>query len=240
MRRIAVALSLMFFLCGAFSVAHAGKFGTAKIVGKVIFKGEKPAEKPIKMDADPKCAEQYPEMPTTKHFVLNEDGTLQNVFVYVKEGITGKYDPPKDAKVVLDQHGCWYSPMVFGVQVGQKFIIRNDDDTLHNVHAMPKKNREFNVGMPMKGMQIKKKFKKPEVMVKFKCDVHPWMFAYVGVLPHPFFDTTDENGFEIDRLPAGEYVLEAWHKKLGTVTKKVTVKEGETKEVDFVMEYKGK
>lgn len=206
------------------------------IQGKVVFTGTAPAEFSIDMAADASCAALHSTLVTTRHYVVNEDHTLQNVFVYVKsgDGIDGKrFEPPKTA-VVLDQKGCLYLPYVLGVQVGQDFKIVNSDSTLHNVHALPALNQEFNKGQAVAGMSYTHKFTKPEIMVKFKCDVHPWMFAYVGVVTHPFFDVTRQAGtFKLKGLPPGTYVIEAWHPKAGSLTNTVSVGENETKEVTF-------
>jgi plastocyanin len=161
------------------------------------------------------------------------NGRLQNVFVYIKDGIQGSYPAPKDP-VMLDQDRCAYLPRVLGVQVGQPLLILNSDDTLHNVHAMPKNSTAFNAGMPMKELKLTKTFGAPEVMVPIKCDVHPWMRAYVGVLPHPFFDVSKEDGsFSIQRVPAGEFTVETWHEKLGTQTATVSLAAGETRSLTF-------
>jgi uncharacterized protein (DUF2141 family) len=137
--------------------------------------------------------------------------------------------------VKFDQQGCTYSPKVFGIQVNQPFEIINSDSTLHNVHAMSSQSKPFNLGMPIKGMKIKKTFDNPEVMVKVKCDVHPWMNAYIGVLNHPFYSVSNNEGsFELKNLPAGKYTIEAWHEKYGVQTQEVTVAEGDaSQEVNF-------
>ena len=149
---------------------------------------------------------------------------LKNVFVYVKDGLGNRRLRTPKTPVVLDQEGCRYMPHVFGVQVGQPLEIRNSDPTLHNVHAVPKINEEFNFGQPIKGMKSTGAFDKPEVMVSFRCDVHGWMNAYASVVTHPFFAVSKNDGtFEIKGLPAGTYTIEAWHERLGTQTQKVTV-----------------
>ena len=126
-----------------------------------------------------------------------------------------------------------YDPHVMGVQVGQKLSIMNSDATLHNVHALGKENPEFNLGMPIQGMKLEKTFFNSEVMLKFKCDVHPWMSAYLGVLTHPFYDTTGDGGtFEITGLPSGEYTIEAWHETYGAQTQTIKISEG-SQEVEF-------
>ena len=130
----------------------------------------------------------------------------------------------RETAVVLDQRGCKYHPHVFGVQVGQPVTILNSDPTLHNVHAVPKANTEFNFGQSSKGMKTTRIFDKPEVMVPFRCDVHGWMAAYGGVVSHPFFAVSKADGsFEIKGLPAGTYTIEVWHERLGTQTQTVKV-----------------
>jgi hypothetical protein len=140
---------------------------------------------------------------------------------------------------VLDQVNCFYEPYVMGVMVNQKFQIKNSDPLMHNVHATPKVpgNKEFNVGQPVQGMVTERTFASPEVLVRFKCDVHPWMFAYVGVLPHPYFAVTDKDGkFKLPSdLPAGKYTLVAYHLKAGEATQEITVADGDKKEVNFTL-----
>ena len=204
------------------------------VTGKAGFTGTAPTLQKISLDADPVCAGLHKEPVYTEEAVVNSNGTLKNVFVYVKEGLEGKTFPTPAEAVVMDQNGCHYNPHVFGIQVNQPLQIVNSDATLHNVHGMPKESKEFNLGMPIQGMKLNRKFDKPEIMVKFKCDVHPWMNAYAGVLPHPFFSVTNEGGtFEIKDLPVGSYTIEAWHEKYGTQTQQVTVDESGTQTVDF-------
>ena len=206
--------------------------GTA-VTGKVTFEGTPPAPQLIKMDADPVCASQNPKGLPSEEVIVNPNGTLKNVFVYVKEGLPAgqKFEAPKDP-VAFDQRGCHYTPHVFAIMAGQPIQIINSDGTLHNVHALPKNSKEFNLGMPIQGMKLNQKFDAPEVMVKFKCEVHPWMNAYAGVLEHPFFAVTGEDGtFSIKDLPAGQYTFEAWHEKYGTQT--ATVKVPDQTEANF-------
>ena len=216
-KKIAFVLSVLFLSTGSF--AHA-----ATLSGKIIFQGAAPAAQPIKIDADPKCKILHPSGLSSDQVIVNPDGSLKNVFVYVKKGLEGKtFETPK-TPVVFDQHGCQYSPKIFGIQTNQTLEIVNSDDTLHNVHSLPKNSPQFNLGMPIKGMKLKKTFTKPEVMVKIKCEVHPWMSAYAGVLDHPFFAVTGDDGsFEIKDLPPGQYVIEAWHEKFGAQEQPLTV-----------------
>jgi hypothetical protein len=211
----------------------------ADLTGKVTLKGTPPPEIPITMD--PACGKLRTDKVTTRHYVTSDDGGLANVFVYVKSGVDKKFDPPAD-KPLLNQEGCMYEPYVLGVQTGQNFDIKNSDPLLHNVHATPSPasgNKGFNLGQPLKGMATTKNFPNPEVPVRFKCDVHPWMFAYVAVVPHPYFAVTDEKGnFKISGLPAGKYVIEAFHEKThrtgGAITQEITV-DGDAK-LDFAVE----
>lgn len=190
------------------------------------------ADTPIAMSADPTCASAHSAAVDTGKYLV-KDGKLGNVFVYVKSGLTGRFPAPTEAKV-LDQQGCLYQPHVMGLQVGQPLKIKNSDPTLHNIHAMPKSNAEFNQGQPIQNMEFDKTFDKAEIMVPIKCDVHPWMSAYVGVVDHPYYAVSGEDGsFSIDKLPAGTYTLEAWHEELGTATQQVTVAANQTADVTF-------
>ena len=215
---------------GAAPVAAAG---SASIQGTVRFDGTAPAPEKIKMDADPVCQQQHATPVYAEGVVVDANGALKNVLVYVKEGAKGPFATPS-SPVVLNQAGCWYTPHVFGIQVNQPLEIVNSDPTLHNVNAKPTANPPFNVAQPSKGMKTTKKFTTTEVGVKFKCNVHPWMHAYATVLEHPYFGVSGADGsFAITGLPSGTYVIEAWHEKLGTQTQTVTVGDGESTSIAF-------
>ena len=205
------------------------------ITGTVMLEGTPPEADTIRMNSDPACSEKTGNATLTEYYVVGEDGSLANVFVYVKgEGLDDRSFPVPSNAVDLDQNGCQYSPHVFGIQVGQTLTVRNSDNTLHNIHATPSTNAEFNTGQPIQGMTFDREFDEVEVMVPFKCDVHSWMNAYVGVLDHPYFGVSGSGGvFEINTLPPGEYEIEAWHEILGTQTQTITVGENETVEVSF-------
>ena len=206
--------------------------GNAVIAGTIAYANGDDPDAAIKMDADPICQASHPEAVYSEK-VVADGGGLANVFVYVKSGLTGSYPAPSES-VMLDQHGCQYSPHVSGIQVGQMLVIRNSDNTLHNVHAMPELNDEFNQGQPFVDMEIEKSFDKAEVMVPFKCDVHPWMTSYMGVVDHPFFAVSGADGsFSIDGLPAGDYEVEAWHEEFGAQTLSVTVAADGSAEANF-------
>lgn len=189
----------------------------------------------IRLDGDPKCvALSLGEERRTEHLVVGEGNRLRNVFVYVKDGLQGGLYPVPAEPVVLDQQKCWYVPRVIGVQVGQQLTIRNSDPLLHNVRAEGQINQPFDVGTPIQGMEVKRTFSTREVMVPFKCNVHAWMNAFVGVVEHPFFAVTDSDGrFAIPKLPPGTYTLEIWHERLGLQTQQVTVAAKGTKDVTF-------
>jgi len=203
------------------------------IEGVVAFEGAAPTNAPIKMSADPVCVKAN-ATPQAQETYEVADGKFANVFVYVKDGLGSfSYDPPA-GPVTIDQHGCRYHPHVFGIRVGQELDIINSDPTLHNIHALPKGNSEFNTGQPIQGMKTMHMFTAKEVMVPFKCDVHGWMNAFVGVLDHPFFQTTGADGkFSLKGLPPGTYTIEAWHEKAGTQTAQVTIGAKETKQANF-------
>lgn len=203
------------------------------VTGKVAFDGAAPKATRLRMDADPFCQKAHKTQVTGEEVVVNSNGTLKNVLVYVKDGpIKKKYDAPKN-KVVFDQNGCVYKPHVLGVQTGQEVEILNSDATLHNVNSLSTQNAKFNVAQPKKGMVLKKTFDKSEVF-KVKCEVHTWMGAYIGVFNHPFFTVTGDDGsFSLPKLPAGEYTIEAWHEKYGAQTMKVSVGAADKKTVDF-------
>lgn len=211
------------------ATAHAGD-----ITGKVTFTGDKkPGRKVVKMDADPKCAAMHGDKKIgTEDYLIGKDGQIANVFVYLKD-VKGEFQAPAEP-ALIDQQGCMYTPHVQGIMVGQKLTIRNSDDTMHNIHFLGKANPEFNFGQPTKGDRDRD-FRKAEVGGKFKCDVHPWMNAYVHIMEHPFFAVTDrENGaFTIKGVPAGEYTIVAWHEGLGETEQKITVPADGAATADF-------
>lgn len=205
----------------------------ATVTGRIAFTGAKPAPQRIDMSEEATCAAKHPDGAFTEAVVVNDNGTLRNVFVYVKSGLPANLTFPTPAAVELNQDGCHYIPHVFGVQVGQMISIRNSDSLLHNIKAVPTTNRPFNISQPT-NMTTARSFASSEIMVPLQCNVHSWMSAFVGVLPHPYFSVSGADGtFRIGRLPPGTYVIEAWHERLGTQTATVTVGASESKDVAF-------
>jgi plastocyanin len=206
----------------------------ATIKGKVTFGGTAPANAAIKMNADPYCMTANKTPQTQETYMVGKGGEVGNVFVYISDGLGDRTFLAPAEPVVINQENCRYHPHVLGLMVGQPLQILNSDGTLHNIHAIPTKNAEFNTGQPIKGMKTDHMFTAAETMVPFKCDVHGWMNAYAGVLPHPYFAVTGEDGtFTIKNLPPGTYKLTAWHEKFGTQTADVTVAAKDEKENNF-------
>lgn len=207
----------------------------ATVTGKVSFQGDKPRMKPIMMDQDPVCVQKHTGKPAlTEDGAVDSNGTLPNVFVYVKEGAEKYNFPTPTEQVVLDQNGCMYKPHVLGIQAGQDLHIISSDPTTHNIHPMPKDNREWNESQATGAPPLDKKFARAEIMIPVKCNQHPWMKAYIGVTKNPFFAVTGSDGtFTIKGLPPGDYTLEAWTATFGTQDQKVTVGPKESKTVDF-------
>jgi hypothetical protein len=212
----------------------ASAVSAAEISGKVKLTGTPPPEKSTATDAA--CGKLGGPTVTSRHYVVGADKGLGDVFVYVKEG--AKPTPPAtDKGPVLDQVGCQYTPYVLGLQLGQTLPVKNSDTTMHNVHMIPKVpgNKEKNLAQPIP-MVSNFTIDKAEVLIQFKCDIHPWMFAYVGVVDHPYFAVTDKDGnFKISGLPAGEYTIEAMHRKAGNATEKIKVSADDKKTADFTL-----
>jgi plastocyanin len=207
----------------------------AEIAGYVWLRGTPPSETPITLDAT--CGRLHAHPITTRHYVTTVDGRLANVFVYVKSGLENKRFPISTNAEALNNTDCLFEPYVLGVQTGQKIQLRNSDPFLHNVHATTKINQEFNLALPSRDRTSEKVFQVAEVFVRVKCDVHPWMFAYIGVVAHPFFAVTDGEGIYRfpSPLPPGHYTIVASHPKAGEATQDVTVHKGESLQLDFTL-----
>jgi plastocyanin len=241
------AVSLLFLIvsiaCGGSStpvpVAPAGPpvdpATAGSVTATVTFEGAVPAPRMMRLDGDPKCVQENGGAERAdESLVVGEHQALQNVFVYVKDGLGAFGFPVPTEPVVLDQDKCRYTPRVVGVRVGQPLSIRNSDPLLHNVRADGAINQPFNMSTPLEGVSFTRTFATREVMVPFKCDVHAWMTAYVGVLDHPYFGTTGTDGqVVLGNLPPGTYTIEAWHETLGTKTQQIIIAAKESKDVTF-------
>ncbi len=205
------------------------------ITGKIKFTGTPPKNPTIDMSEEPACKKKYTTTPTEEVVVAGPGNTLADVFVYVSAGLpAGATYPTPATPVVIDQNGCRYHPHVLGLMVGQKLEIKNSDPLLHNIKAVAKKNRPFNVSQPTAGMTRDVTFTAPEVMVHLECNVHGWMHSFAGVRPDPFFAVSGPDGsFTIKDLPPGTYTIEAWHEKFGTQTATVTIAGTESKTANF-------
>lgn len=219
----------------AMSVSPGVAVAASSITGTVTFAGKAPALRPLAMDADPECAKKHSKPAPNEMLALGPGNTMGNIMVWVSKGLpAGKTWPAPKTPVVLDQKGCQYVPHVMGIMVGQPYRILNSDGILHNIHTLPQINKSFNRAMPATLKETSTAFDRAEAIFNIKCDVHPWMSAYIGVFTHPFFSATSTDGkYTIAGLDAGTYEITAWHEKLGTQTASVTVSGSDTKAQDF-------
>lgn len=205
------------------------------VTGTVTFDGKAPALRPIAMDAEPVCSKKHAGPAPNEALVLGTGNTMGNIMVYVSKGVpAGKTYPAPQTPVTINQDGCVYKPHVMGIMVGQPTRILNSDGILHNIHTLPKVNPAFNRGQPATVKEMTTSFGKAEDVFQVKCDVHPWMSAYIGVFTHPFFSVTGTDGkFTISGLDPGTYEITAWHERLGVQKATVTVAANETKTQAF-------
>lgn len=210
-------------------------FAASTITGTVTLDGKAPTLKPLAMDADPACAKKHTAPVPGEALLLGSGNTMGNIMVYITKGLpAGKTYPAPTTPVVIDQNGCQYKPHVMGIMVGQPYKILNSDGILHNIHTMSTINPQFNKGMTASIKEVTTTFNKPEALFHIKCDVHPWMSAYLGVFTNPFFSVTAADGkFKISGLDPGTYEITAWQERLGTKTATVTVGANDTKTQDF-------
>jgi hypothetical protein len=215
----------------AAAAAAAAPAGAASIKGVVTLEGKAPEMAEINMSGTAECAKQHVDPVTEQTIVAGDKGQLKNVVLSISAGLPPQsFDPPPQP-AVLDQHGCMYEPHVLAVMVGQKIVIRNSDPFLHNVHALSNENPPFNFGQPNVSDTPIEPLKAAETF-RVKCDVHPWMSAYVVGLDNPFFAISGDDGsFAIANLPPGDYTLTAWHEQLGKKETPVKVEAGKPAEV---------
>ena len=217
------------------SPATSASSGTARATLKGVVKldGRAPKGTPINMAADPSCAKQHLTPVLNQEVVTDAKGGLQNVIVFIADGLGEQTFEPPNQPVVLDQKGCLYQPHVLALQTNQQIEVVNDDPTSHNIHPVPANNREWNKSEPP-GSKAEETFPREEIAIPVKCNIHPWMRGYVAVLKHPYFAMTGNDGrFDLENIPPGTYTIKAWHEKLGSSTQKITLDANETKEIDF-------
>jgi plastocyanin len=237
---LASILTLTLTIC--VSASYAIKAGgapatagtTASLKGVVRFEGMPPKSKLISMSADPSCAKQHSSPVSAQAIVTDSKGDLQNVVVFVAEGLGDRTFEVPTQPVVVEQKGCMYLPHVLAVRANQQLHMVNDDPTSHNIHPTPANNREWNKAEPP-GSSVDEAFAREEIAIPVKCNVHPWMHGYIAVFKHPYFAVTGKNGsFDLSNLPPGTYTIKAWHETLGTSTQTITVGANEAKEISFV------
>ncbi len=206
-------------------VTAASVGGTVKLVGAA------PRSKGMSMAADPACAKQHPGVMPPEDVVEGSNGQLSNVIVFVSKGLEGKtFAPPSSSPMVIEQKGCMYEPHVVALRVNQKLRVVNSDTTSHNIHPFPANNREWNRAQPP-GALVEESFPREEIAIPVRCNIHPWMRAYVAVFQHPYYQVTGKGGaFDLASLPPGDYTITAWHEKLGSLTQQVHVGLGESPE----------
>jgi hypothetical protein len=208
--------------------------GTAHVTGVAKFTGDPPKRRKVDMGSDAQCGASNSEPVMDETAIISADGHLQNVFVYVKEGLDAWSFSPPSEPVLLNQVGCTYQPHVLGIQVGQQLNIKNSDQVTHNVHSFSKRNSSFNKGQANGGSDIEVTFKKGEVLIPIKCDMHGWMSSYLGVTESPFNGVSAANGsFDLGKLPPGKYTIEARHELFGKQSQEITVGDGESKAIEF-------
>ena len=197
------------------------------IVGRVTIAGWKPALTQPKIQT---CGNQQVSI-VDQTVAVNSDNSLRNVVVYVKDAPISPESLPAEP-AVLDQIGCNYVPHVVALRTGQTLRIRNSDATMHNIHTQSQENTPMNFGQ----INVDSRdlvFKTAETF-RVKCDVHPWMNAYVAVFDHPYFDVTHNGGtFEVKNVPPGSYILAAWHEKFDEQTFPLVVRSGHPTRVDI-------
>jgi plastocyanin len=216
---------------GALAALVLPAVGRAETVtGAVEFTGTPPAMEKQKRDADPFCAKTA----ASDESVVVKDKKLVNVWVHVVKGAPDAKAAADAAPVVVGQKDCNYRPRVQAAVLGQKIQAKNNDPVLHNVHTYLGAATVFNKGMPNASAKpIDYVVEKPGV-IKWKCDVHSWMRAFVGVNKNPFQAVTGDDGtFQIENVPPGTYTIEAWHETYGVKKADVTVEAGKPATVTF-------
>lgn len=207
---------------------------TGEVTGTVTLAGTPPRMRRINMQGEPSCAREHTAPVYSQQVVTGDGRGLANVVVYVLKGLGDYSFPSATAPVKLDQKGCQYVPHVVALRTGQRLEITNSDPVTHNIHPIPQINPEWNESQPPDSAPIEKTFPQPEVGIPVKCNVHPWMRAYLAILPDPYFQVTAKDGtFDLKGLPPGTYTLAAWQEFYGTLEQTVTIGPKQSKSIMF-------
>jgi hypothetical protein len=205
-------------------VFHVDPLTAGSISGTIRYTGKRPRPTTIDMSEDPACVEAHRGKAIDESLLISPNGALANAFVYVKTGLDGKNFEVPSTPVTIDQKGCWFRPRVLGIQTNQILHVTNSDPVTHNIHPMAQINREWNHSQGAGDAPLVRKFIKPEIMIPVKCNIHHWMRAYIGVVDHPCFAVSTQDGsYTIAGLPPGTYTIEVWHESLGTEEQQITV-----------------
>lgn len=206
---------------------------TGTIEGTVRLEGAPPAPRAVAVGSDPTCAAAHPDGLMVSD-VRASDGHLADVFVYIAQGLENRVFAVPETPVVIEEQGCWYVPRVAGVQAGQPIRFRSSDDTLHNVHGEPRRSPRWNFGLPRRDTERTLTLRGPEVMIPVRCDVHPWMRLDLGVVAHPYFAVTGDDGtFRFTDIPPGSYTVAAWHPKLDRQEQRIELQPRDTAIASF-------
>jgi len=217
---------------------HPDPGTVASAHGKITFHGQKPPRKVIAMDADQGCMNaNHGKTVYQETVITGKGGGLANAFVYIKAGLEGKtFEPPKEP-VKIAQHGCMFEPRAIGVLAGQMVDVANVDPVSHNFHAMPSNNRDWDQQQSPGAADMQHRFPRPEIMIPVKCNVHAWMRAYIGVMPHPYYAVTGPEGtWEFTNVPPGDYTVAVWHESLGEKTAQLHLDAHGNETLDFTYE----
>lgn len=215
---------------------HPDPATAGHLKGRIVYRGPKPTKLMINMDSDVKCADEHGNKPVAEEIVeIGPQAGLANAFVYIQTGLEGKKFEPVKEPVILDQKGCLFSPRALGIRAGQPLALRNSDQVTHNIHPVPKNNREWEQSQPPGAPDADHKFARAEVMIPVKCNIHQWMHAYIGVVEHPYFAVTGPDGsFDLANVPAGDYTIGVWHEKLGEQSQQVHLAPSATESLEFI------